>query len=258
MDGEEVGAAHELLDRRDEIDAELAGAIGAHVGVVGHELHAERVGPLRDEHTDATEADDAERLVVQLDALPPGAVPLAGPEVAVGLRHVAGLGEQQRDGVLRRRQHVGLRRVHDHDAAAGGRLDVDVVEADAGAPDDDELVGRLEDLGGDLRGAADHERRRTPHRVEQLLGREPETDVDLEPGAAHGLEPAVGELLADQDALHRIESRRSAGSDRERLQAIRGCGTRPGTMQRYRVRHFAMRSTPSTSASSARAKLSRA
>ena len=34
----------------------------------------------------------------------------------------------------------------------------------------------------------------------ELLGREPETHVDLESGAAHGLEPALGELLADQHA----------------------------------------------------------
>ena len=94
VDGEEVGPAHELLDGGDEIDAELAGAVGAHVRVEGHELHPERVGALRDEHADPPETDDAEDLVVQLDALPPGAVPLAGPEVAVGLRHVAGLGEQ--------------------------------------------------------------------------------------------------------------------------------------------------------------------
>ena len=161
--------AHQLLDRRHEVDAELAGAIGAHVRVVGRQLHAERVGPLRDEHAHATEADDAERLVVELDALPPGAVPLRGrarSRSACG--HVAGLREQQGDGVLGRRQHVGLRRVHHHDAAPGGRFDVDVVEADAGPADDDELVGRLEDLGGDLGGAADHQRRRAADRVEQL------------------------------------------------------------------------------------------
>ena len=56
-----------------------------------------------------------------------------------------------------------------------------------------------------------------PHGVEQLFGREAEADVDLEPGGAHGLEPAVGELLADQDALHRAEARRGSGRDPERF-----------------------------------------
>ena len=133
--------AHELLERRHELDAELAGPVGAHVRVVGDEPHAERERTLRDEHADAAEADDAERLAVELDALPPRAVPLAGLEVGVGLRDVARLREQQRDRVLGRREHVRLRRVHDHHAAPGRRGDVDVVEADAGPADDDE-VGR--------------------------------------------------------------------------------------------------------------------
>ena len=48
-------------------------------------------------------------------------------------------------------------------------------------------------------------------------GERPEADVDLEPGCAHGLEPAVGELFADQDALHRAEARRGSGRDPERF-----------------------------------------
>ena len=171
---------------------------------------------LRDEHADPAQADDAERLVVQLDALPPGAVPLAGLEVAVGLRDVARLREQQRDRVLGRRQHVRLRGVHHHHAATGGGGDVDVVEADPGAADDHEVVAGLEHLGGHLRGAADDQRRRALHRVEELLGRQAEPDVDLEAGAAHGLEPALGELLADQHALHRVEARRTLEPSPER------------------------------------------
>ena len=54
-------------------------------------------------------------------------------------------------------------------------------------------------------------------RVEQRLGSESEAHVDLEPGAAHGVEPAVGELFGDQHALHRAEARRSARSGRERF-----------------------------------------
>ncbi len=89
-------------------------------------------------------------------------------------------------------------------------------------PDDDELVGRLDDLRGDLRGAADHQRRRAPDRVEQLVGREPQTDVDLEAGGAHGLEPAVGELLTDQDASLRHRTITLITGE-----AIRGSGRGP-------------------------------
>ena len=85
------------------------------------------------------------------------ALPPAGLEGGVGLGDVAGLGEQQRHRVLGRRQDVRLRRVDDHHAAAGGRLDVDVVEADAGPADDDQVGAGGEDLGGDLGGRADDE-----------------------------------------------------------------------------------------------------
>ena len=55
------------------------------------------------------------------------------------LRNVAGLGEQQRHRVLGGGDDVRLRRVDHHHAAGGGVRDVDVVEPDAGATDDDEL-----------------------------------------------------------------------------------------------------------------------
>ena len=70
-----------------------------------------------------------------------------------------------------------------------------------GAADDDEIRPGLEHLRGDLRRAADHERRGTRHRVDELLGREPELHVDLEPGGAHRLQPALGQLFGHQDAL---------------------------------------------------------
>ena len=72
----------------------------------------------------------------------------------VGGGDVAGLGQQQGHRVLGGRQHVGLRGVDDHHALAGGGLGVDVVEADAGPADDDQVGARLEHLGGDLRGAS--------------------------------------------------------------------------------------------------------
>ena len=202
VDGEEVGAADEVHDRRLELHPELTRPIGAHVRVVGRELHAERVGTLRDEHADAPETDDAEHLVVQLDAFPLRAVPRAVPQVAIGLRDVAGLREQQRDRVLGRRQHVRLRRVHDHHAAAGRGVDVDVVEPDAGATHHLQAVAGFEHFGGDLRRTADHQRGGATHRDEQVGGREVELLVDLEARDAHRLETALGQLLGDEHAAH--------------------------------------------------------
>ena len=103
--------------------------------------------------------------------------------------------------MLGRRQDVRLRRVHDHHAAARRLRDVDVVEPDAGPPDHHEVVGRGEHLGRHLGRAADHERGDTGERREQLLGREADLHLDVEPRGAHRVEAAFGERFGDEDAL---------------------------------------------------------
>ena len=154
VDGEEVGLGDDLVERQ-QLDTELAAAFGGHERVEGDEPHAEAAGPVGDELADATEAGDAERLVGELDALPLAALPAPGDERRVGLGHVAGLGEQQRHRVLGGGDDVRLRGVDDHHAAAGRRLDVDVVEADAGPPDHQEVGPGGEHGVGDRRGGAD-------------------------------------------------------------------------------------------------------
>ena len=155
--GDEVGLGEQLVEGH-QADAHLRGAAGLHVGVVGDDLHAEGRQPLRDQHADAAEADDADGLLVELDAGVLAALPLAVLERGAGRRDVAGGREHQRDRELGGGDDVGGRRVDDHDAGLGGGLDVDVVEADAGAGDDLQLRGRREGLGVDLGGGADEDR----------------------------------------------------------------------------------------------------
>ena len=54
----------------------------------------------------------------------------------------------------------------------GRRGDVDVVEADTGPADDDEVASGVEHFGGDPGRAADHEGGRARDRLEELLGRQ--------------------------------------------------------------------------------------
>ena len=79
-------------------------------------------------------------------------------ERGMGLRNVAGLGQQQRHRVLGRRDDVRLRGVDHHHAPRRRRLDVDVVETDPGAADDDEVGAGRQHLVGHLRGRADDQR----------------------------------------------------------------------------------------------------
>ena len=131
----EVGLGEQGVEV-DQPDAHLRGPAGLHVGVVGDHVHAERAQPLRDQHADPAQADDADGLLVELDAGVLRPLPLALPQRRVRRRDVPGGGEHQRDGELGGRDDVGRRRVDDHDAGLGGGADVDVVEADAGPGDD--------------------------------------------------------------------------------------------------------------------------
>src|SRR5262245_57076890 len=56
--------------------------------------------------------------------------------------------------MLRRRDRIPERRVHDDDAARCGRRNVDIVHADSGSADHLQAVCTLEYFGGDLGGRA--------------------------------------------------------------------------------------------------------
>ena len=157
VDGDEVALGEQLVEG-DQAGAEHAGALHRDVGVVGEDLDAEALEPLGDELADAAEADDADLLLEQLDAAVLAALPGAVLQGLVGRRDVAGAGEQQADGELGGAGDVGGRCVDDHDAGLGGGLDVDVVEADAGAGDDLQAPGGGDGLGVHLRRGADEDR----------------------------------------------------------------------------------------------------
>ncbi len=204
VQGHEVAHLDQPVQRH-ELDAQLAGPVLGHERVVGHQPHPEGVGPLGHQLADAAEAHHAEHLVRQLDALPAGPLPAALDQRGVRLGDVAGLGQQQRHGVLGRRQDVRLRRVDHHHAPLGGRVDVDVVEADAGPAHHHQVRAGLQHLAGHLGGGADDEGGRPVHDVDQLVGVEPEPDIDHVAGVTEPLEPAVGDLLGHEDARHRAQ-----------------------------------------------------
>ena len=133
----------------------VLGPVGRDERVVGHQPHAEGQGPLGHQGPDPPQTDDAEDLAVQLDALPLGALPLPRHQGGVGLGDVPGLGQQQGHGLLGGREDVRLGGVDHHDPALGGRVDVDVVEPDAGPAHHDEVGAGRQHLGGDRGGRAD-------------------------------------------------------------------------------------------------------
>ena len=79
----------------------MFGRFGGDERIVGNDLHTERNGAMGDKATDTTEADNAERLVLEFDTFPLGAFPTTVDQSAVRLRNVAGLRQQECHRVLR-------------------------------------------------------------------------------------------------------------------------------------------------------------
>ena len=201
VQGDDVGAAEQLLERLGALDAELAEALGGDELVEGDDLHLEGLGALGDELADAAEADHAERLAVELGALELGPLPGAADQRAVRLGDVAAEGQHQRQRVLGGGDRVRFGRVGDDHAAAGRGRDVDVVDAGAGAADHLEPLAALDQLGGHLGRRADQDRVVAGDRLAQLLVGHLEAEVDVEV-LAQQVDAGVGDLLLDQD-LHR-------------------------------------------------------
>ena len=56
-----------------------------------------------------------------------------------------------------RRDRIPERRVHNHDTAAGGGIDIDIVDTDTGTADNFEIAGGFENLGRHLGRRPDRE-----------------------------------------------------------------------------------------------------
>ncbi len=201
VEGEEVRHPHQL-EQLEQLDVDLASPLRSDERIVGDDLHPERRRPLGHQLADASEADDPERLVGQLHALPLGPLPAPGDEGSMGLRNVAGLGQQHGHRVLRGGEDVRLRGVHHHHALLGSGLGVDVVEPDAGSSHHDEVRTGGQHLCGDRRRRADDQGVGTRHRRQEPFRREVQLEVDLVAGRPESVEAPVGDLLGHQDASH--------------------------------------------------------
>ena len=199
MNRDEVGDGVDLLAVLGLLDAELAIALGADERIEGDHPHPERAGARRDQLADPAEAEDPKRLLVQLDAGELRALPLAGGQRRVGLRDVARQRQQQRHRVLGGGHDVGLRRVGDDDPALGGGLDVDVVDADPGAPNRAQAGRLLDQLGGQLGCRADQDAVVLADPLRELLVAPIDAEVDVEV-LAQQLDAGVADLLLDEYA----------------------------------------------------------
>ena len=101
------------------------------------------------------------------------------------------------------RVHGGLGSIRDDDPAPRSGVDVDVVHADAGTPDDLEPLCALDESGIERRGGADDDRIELADDLGEL-GRRVLDDVEP---ALQEREPRVGDRLANEDRARRSDTR---------------------------------------------------
>ena len=123
---------------------------------------------------------------------------------------------------------VGVRRVEDRDAALGGRVEVDLVGADAEAADRDQVLGRVEHPRRDVGVGADPEQlyAARQHLDELVLGEGAGAQLDLVAARLERLDGERMDVLEEED-LH--PSRVGAVNRRSETAALRWDGSRHQT-----------------------------
>ncbi len=155
--GDEIGAPKDL-SRLDQLDAEPGRGLGGEDRIEADHFHLEAERAIGDDPADIAQPDDAEHLVADLGAGELAALPASGLERSVGRRDMTRQRHHHRDRVLGGGDAVAERAVHHDDPAPGGRVEVDVVDADAGASDHLERGGAVDNLARDFGRAADQQR----------------------------------------------------------------------------------------------------
>jgi hypothetical protein len=174
---QEVGGGEDVLRRLHPLRAELTEALFRDERVVGDDVHAQPERPPCDLLADPAEAEHPERLALELDPTVARALPAALLERRVRLRDVSRERDEQADRMLRSGDDRRLRRVRDDDAPPRRRLDVDVVDPDAGSSDHLQPFRPLEQVGRELRRGADHDPVVTADLVREVAV---QLDVDVE------------------------------------------------------------------------------
>jgi hypothetical protein len=126
--------------------------------------------------------------------------------------------------VLRGGDGVAARRVHDDDAAARGRGDVDVVDADTRPYDASKFTGVLEQVGGESSAGTNDGPVGAAEGHGQVGALEAGSVVEVDARAAEDVEAGGFERIADQDARHRALGGESKSS--RRTDVVCGCGVR--------------------------------
>ena len=183
------------------VHAELRRPLGREERIVGDHFHLQADRPVDHDRADIAAADHAERLVGDLHSHEAVLFPLAGLRGGVRLRDLPRECEHQRDRVLGRGDRIAERRIHDDHALGGRGGNVDVVDADTGAPDHLEPLRLLQNLGGDFGRRTDRQPVELTDDLRKPLfvGAELRLEIDLDAAILEDLNSGGRERIGDEN-----------------------------------------------------------
>ncbi|MNB94989.1 hypothetical protein D3C75_421530 [compost metagenome] len=170
-------------------------------GVVEVHLHAQAFRQDRQLSTDRAVTDDAQLLAADLEGVGRALDPAATVAGSVLLRDAAQQQDRFGQHQLRYGTGVGVRCVEHRDAAFAGRVQVDLVGADAETPYSHELLRVIEDLFGQLSAGANADEVSISDLFLELGFRQRTSEV-LDAGVARRLEDVDSRLV---DAFEKKE-----------------------------------------------------
>ena len=112
--------------------------------------------------------------------------------------NASGGGDHEGESVFGGGDGISAWGIHDDDATFGGGIDIDIIDADAGATDDFEMGRGIDDLGGGFGFATDDEAVKFADDGEEFIGFEAEIDGDIEEFVvAKFINTALGDGIGD-------------------------------------------------------------
>ena len=154
MQRDEIGFRKDAVDVG-QFDAEFVGESRGENRIIPENFHFESGKPFDQQLADVAESEDADGFSCQLPAHEFALLPLSGTGGDIGRNQVTAGGENHRNHLFGNRIGVRPGGVHYVDIVLAGVLDVDGVEAGAGADDQLELRQLIDDLRSDLLAADD-------------------------------------------------------------------------------------------------------
>ena len=165
---DEISAREQVVELIDKFDLQGARARRRQIRIVRNDAHAERDGAAAEFTADPAHSNHAECFVIKLDAFEIFSVPTFSAHACVCLGDFSGNRKQQRKRVFSRGNGVSTRRIQHDDAAARGRLNIDIVHADSSATNHSQSRTGIQDLRRHLCLAADNERAELRNNLDQL------------------------------------------------------------------------------------------